>query len=117
MIIQYFESDYIDERQFWRADDNILGFCFTLSGFRRIEKDFENIKKEILEKNKCIKSILEPLKVTLYFDEDKGLWMREEPSDFEWWKYKKQGMIRDFKICYLDIEEGYKLLLKDEEED
>lgn len=110
MIVEKFNSEYIDCDQTLFCEDEIIGLFLKLDEFKKIKKIFNEVKEEILSKNKSIKSISEPLQVTYYYDEEEGYWVEDQPSDYSWWEFKKKGYIRDFKICSLEIKEGYKLV-------
>lgn len=110
MIIEQFKSEHIDCDQTWFSENEIIGLCLTLSQYKKLKNNFKEIQDEIMSKNQCIKSIAEPMQVTLYYDEEEGYWVKSEPSDFNWWAFKKKNYIRDFKICSFVIKEGYKLI-------
>lgn len=110
MVIEKFNSEYVDSFQTLFCEDEIIGLFLKLSEFRKIKKIFEEVKKEILSKNKSIKSICDPVQVTYYYDEDEGYWVEDHPFDYSWRELKNKGYVRDFKICYLEINEGYKLI-------
>lgn len=110
MIIEKFNSEYIDCDQTLIRGDEIVGLFLTLSEFKKIKKVFNKVKEEVLSKNKSITSISEPIQFRYYYDEWEGYWVEEQPSNFTWWDFKKKGYIRDFKICFLEIKEGYKLV-------
>lgn len=114
MIVQKFNSEYIDYNQTLFCEDEVCGLFLTLSQFKKIKKIFNKVKEEILYKNKAIKSISEPVQATYYYDEWEGYWGEDQPSDYTWWELKKKGYIRDFKICYLEIKEDYKLVKGDD---
>lgn len=110
MIVEKFSSKYIDCDETLFCEKEIVGLFLTLSSFRKIKKIFSEVKKDILLKNKSVKSISEPIQVTYYYDEWEGYWVKDQPSDYSWWELKKKGHIRDFKVCSLEIKEGYKLV-------
>lgn len=110
LIIEKFNSEYIDCDQTLFHENEIIGLFLKLSEFKKIKKIFNEVKKEILSKNKSIKSISEPIQATYYYDEWEGYWTEDQPGDYSWWKLKKNGYIRDFKICSFEIKGGYKLI-------
>ena len=88
----------------------ITGFVLTLSESRRLQKNFEEVKREILSKNIAIKDIKEPYIQELYYDEEEGYWEQDMSSYYSLWEMKKNGWIRNFKIYELEIKEGYELI-------
>lgn len=118
MIKQEFKSEYIDEYSTWRVHEKdykrITAFILTLSESRKLKKNFEEVKNEILSKNVAIKNIKEPYEQELYYDEDEGYWEEDMSSYYSWWEMKKNGWIRKFRIYELEIKEGYELVLSEE---
>lgn len=113
-IKQKFNSKNFDSFETYRREESgywsVLGLFLTLSEARKFDKNFENFKKELLDKNPAIKDIKESYVQEYYYDEYEGYWIDEIPSDFSWWDLKKQNYVRKFKKYEFEINEGYELI-------